>query len=639
VKKSNLFKATLCFTAVFMVLSMSVWAGGGQEGGGEVPPGGVGVKAEAPMLAAMVAAGELPPVEERLPPDPIIKEPLNEIGQYSDKATVFATSGGPWFDMGQENLNGPQFLTIKEDGTLAPGLMVDWKFSDDFMSITYTLREGMKWSDGVPITIDDVLFSYLDLHKNENVSTWTGNIADVVRIDDWTFRIEYERANPKAPEQSAGQGSWQLMPKHYLKKWHIDHNPDADKLANDEGFDFWYDAIYHHFWWSPLKDITKPVFQPWVTTKSDSAVMVMERNPYYPVVDTAGQQLPYFDRVVAQIVDQEAYNLKVISGEADIAFMNTSFENFTLYKENEGEGDYFVYELPGFDAVTMAVIFYMLGPDKAKKDLFWDIRFRRALSVAMNREEINELVYFGKGVPRQAAIRPGPSWYNPEWATTYAQYDPKLANQLLDEVGLTKRDSRGFRLNLEGETLLLVLEFGSPAQYTKPLELIREYWGEVGVDAVVRPVDGSLAREHNAQEIADFAIRGIGSDGNFAVTMWARSWEFWCRAQDRIDAGLATMDDYPKGLPGIEPPQWVKDIHSWFVLRNALRPDSQEAIDLSLKINEWQAENLFALGTVGMIPILVIGKNDIGNVPTKFGPGDTWAGALNHHSDQLYRKK
>jgi peptide/nickel transport system substrate-binding protein len=467
------------------------------------------------------------------------------------------------------------------------------------------------------------------------VSTWTGG-TQAEQIDDWTFRLLYDNPQPRAVQQLASQGAWNLLPKHYLQKWHIDFNPDAEKVAKEEGFDLWNDALYSHYWWAPLKDIEKPVFQPWIITQADSAVKVFERNPYYARVDTKGQQLPYIDRIVSQIVDQEVYNLKIITGEADVAYMNTTFDNFTLYKESEDAEGYTVYELPGLDPVDVAVIFHMLCPDPIKLELFEDVRFRRALSVAVNRDEINELVYFGKGVPRQASSRPGPSWYKPEWAEAYAQYDPALANRLLDEVGLTNKDSEGFRLGKNGKRITLLLQSSFNPGQLKTMELINEFWAKVGIDSVVKNVDGSFAREYVNDEKHDFQIRPISSDGNFAVTMWARSWEFWMRADDRVKDGRSTMEDYPDGFPGFEPPDWVKEIHNWFVDRNNLRPDSKEYADISTAINQWQADNLFTLGFVGLVPYLLVAKDYVGNIPTEFSPVASWWGDLSRHCDQVY---
>ena len=427
-----------------------------------------------------------------------------------------------------------------------------------------------------------------------------------------------------------------MFPKHYLEKWHIDYNDDAEEMAKEEGFDLWNDALYFHYWWSPLQDFEKPVFLPWTIVRGDTAVIHYERNPYYPRVDTAGQQLPYIDQIVSQVVDGEVYNLKVLTGEADIAFMGATFDNFTLFKESESEGDYTVYELPGLVPIDVGLIFHMLNPDPVKRALFEDLRFRQALSVAVDREEINDLVYFGKGVPRQASSLPGPSWYNPEWAEVYAQYDPELANRLLDEVGLTERDGDGFRLGSDGNRVQLLLQFDGNSGRLKTMELVNEYFAAVGIDSAVKQVDCTFSREFISQERHDFGIRQISSDGVWNVVQWARSWEFWMRANDNIKSGQATMEDYPDGLPGIEPPDWVKQIHDWFLERRDIPSNTARHRELSVIVNEWQAENLFAIGFVGMVPDLYIAKNYMRNVPTRYSPQTTWKGALNVFNDQIW---
>ena len=276
-------------------------------------------------------------------------------------------------------------------------------------------------------------------------------------------------------------------PRHYLEKWHINHNPKAEEVAKEEGFDTWWEALYAHYWWAPLTDIDKPTLQPWVLTETTTERKVFERNPYYWKVDTAGNQLPYIDGVIAAIVDKEVYQLKVISGEADVAYVQTSFEDFSLYKENEARGDYRVIPVPGIYGSEVMFGLNQNDPDPALRTLFQDLRFRRALSLAINRAEINDIVYYGLLVPRQATILPSASFFEEEWAQANAAYDTDGADALLDEMGLTARDGDGFRIGEDGQAVLLLVEYstGELVDPTTTLELVKEYWEAIGLKVLL----------------------------------------------------------------------------------------------------------------------------------------------------------
>ena len=173
-------------------------------------------------------------------------------------------------------------------------------------------------------------------------------------------------------------------------------------VAKEEGFESWDDAFQYHFYWAPIRDIDKPVMKPWRLTAMTDTVKELQRNPYFYEVDTAGQQLPYVDRIVSTIVDKELYNLNIVAGESDVAVINTSVDNWTLYKQNEEAGGYTVYPIPGVLSSDAAFGVNQNHSDPALRRILNDVRFRQALSLAINREEINKVVYHGLGTPTQA---------------------------------------------------------------------------------------------------------------------------------------------------------------------------------------------------------------------------------------------
>ena len=347
----------LCVCALLLAPALTaVAAGADDDSSAAAEPAAdmsMGAYNEAPMLAAMVADGELPPVDERLPLEPpvVYFAADDEVGTYGGTLTVFHTSINPWADLGYETEIGGYVIRANPDtNELEPLLVKRAEMSDDAMSLTLYLREGTRWSDGHPMTADDYVFMYEDAHWNDKVTTWNWipQIKRAIKVDDHTVRFETDEPYHAllAKHASPPGGGWQAFhPFHYLKKWHINHNPDAETLAKEEGFDTWDEAFNHHFFWAPQQDLEQPTHHPWILVERTNTGKRYVRNPYYWKVDPAGNQLPYVDHIQAQIVDNETYHLKIIAGEADFAVLGTRFDNFTLYKENEASGEYRVVQI------------------------------------------------------------------------------------------------------------------------------------------------------------------------------------------------------------------------------------------------------------------------------------------------------
>jgi len=517
---------------------------------------------EAPLLRVKVAAGELPSVEVRLPEEPSVLEPLEEIGQYGGTIHVFAADPFPWYDLGESADRGAWLLHFvsAEDGgvTVVGDLARGGEFSADKKSFTLHLREGAKWSDGAPFTADDIVFMYEDMHWTTGVETWWAGLdmealKRVVKVDDYTVRYEMDEPWPvmemRLANWIAGGIYEGYMPKHYLKEWHIKYNPEANELAKEEGFENWQAAFNYHANFTPTQDLNRPTMQAWILEEFTTSYKVHVRNPYYWKVDTAGNQLPYVDKIVVTIVDPEVYQMKIIAGEADVAYAQTKIENYPLYKENEEEGGYRVVAIPGTYGADVKLEVNLTYPnDPARQTLYQDVRFRRALSLAINREEINETTYLGLGVPRQLTVTPECSYYKEEWAEAYAQYDPNTANRLLDEAGLTEYDEDGFRLGLDGEPLLLAIEY-SMLEVTTPLtllELVKEYWENVGLRVLLKFEDSTLwnlrvveTNNHDigamcqdcCEEISNY-LMGAGSWRTGGMVAWGHSWHDWLKAAE-----------------------------------------------------------------------------------------------------------
>ncbi len=579
---------------------------------------------EAPMLRALVAAGELPPVEERLPEELLVVEPVEEIGQYGGTIQVFARDASAWndFQPGEEYDRGGLFLFSSDGQGRAPDLATKVEISEDRKTFTLYLRRGVKWSDGAPCTVDDLIFQYVDVYDNrELVPVRPRNLPTLVKIDDYTVRYEYEE--PVSNAVTWGVQSMIEYPKHYLKKWHIKYNPKANELAKEEGFDYWWQALPNHAQWYPQQsDLDCPKLRAFIYKESTAGVKVLERNPYYYKVDTAGNQLPYIDKVVIQVVDMEVFQLKAISGEADYAYEGLGLDNYPLYKENEEAGNYRVILMPISWANAQGIAFNFNEHDPVLRKIYHDIRFRRALSVAINRDEISESVFFGKATPRQGAPLPGTSYYQDKWAESYIQYDPDMANGLLDEMGLEWDKKHEYRLRPDGKTLAVTIEHGVIRAFTASiLELVREYWGVVGVDVSLKSYHKEALRARSKT-----SEHGLISWENVGGEEWTilgnprsdygygefQSWYYdWCTWDGPTEDGAQLQQPGDTITYQDVNDHWARIMKFQYEAVVA----SKEYMELAEQIMDWWSENLVNIGIVGGVPQPMIISNNIGNVP------------------------
>lgn len=636
---------------VAAVTATTAWANGGQEAEAAAP--GAGDAMEAPMLAERVAAGELPPLEERLPDEPATLTMLGEPGKYGGTLYTFAVGPDPWQDMMPAPEMSPRFLQMGPEGDIFPSLLKEWDISDDYTVGTFTLRSGMKWSDGEPVKMEDVRIVYEVMQNTEGLTWWNldyprkGFEVDFDAIDEWTFQLTLNRPKPRWEEELAGNAGNEIMniqPSHWLGQWHPDYNPDAEAKAEDAGYDDWKAAFNDHYNPYGITEM-KPTLHPWYVSQATSDQRVLERNPYFYGVDPDGRQLPYVDRVIAQIVDAETYNLNIVSGQTDVAYLYASFEDFTLFKQNEEAGNYNVYTIPGLLASNLAVLLNHSNDDPVKRELYRDVRFKQAVSVAIDRAEINDVLYRGQGVEGQTTAKPTETWFKQEWLDAYAQFDPEMANRLLDEVGMSERDSEGFRLGPDGSSFEMILMVTSGIAI-EGAELIEEYFESVGLRSEIRNVGGDLAQEAMDAGTYDVTLSDIGylqEYEGFAVGQdegysWvARDWYNWFAARDRVDAGEVSMEDFEGGqLPGEEPPEWVKEHEEAYRRARQLPPASDEYAELMTQIFDNQAERLMIIGAVGQVPDLFIAKTYVKNVPQGYNRRHIWFGELGEYAYQFW---
>ena len=431
-------------------------------------------------------------------------------------------------------------------------------------------------------------------------------------------------------------------PKHYLKQFHPKYTPMEEiekKLVEHGGFDFWYqlfeDRAERSFSMSMNPDL--PTIDAYYLKTKEPERLVFERNPYYWKTDPAGNQLPYIDQVVVRkAADITTANAWIVTGQDDFNGFHTSLQQLPTYRQYEQQSNYRILLYRGTFGTEVLIQFNQTIEDPVLRAIFQDVRFRRAMSHAINREEINEVLYFGLGEPRNTTVLPISSAYREEFAKSYIEYDPDLANRLLDEMGLDKRDSDGFRIRPDGRRLSITIDYTeSDTPKTPTLELVKEYWEAVGVQTQLNYMTNTLVAERATANLIQVGIHHADRSTDplvFTEPFWYApvqvGWEqtTWPLYAQWYNSG---------GTAGEEPPDHVKELLDIFN-RMQRTTDENERVSLLQQLLQRQAENLWTLGTVGNAPFVIIVQNAVRNVPETGWWG--WDGYFGYpyHPEQFY---
>ncbi len=446
-------------------------------------------RGESPILADLVAEGELPPVEERVGPEPAVMTGRHGVGNY----------GGTWYrteDVMSNRMSGAFLLRWSPLGyPLMPHLARDWEVSDDAREYTVHLRRGVRWSDGHPFTADDILYrweyevEYFEERPGPMVVR--GELGKVEKIDDYTVRFIFPHPHGTFPELMAQMFMQLWAPRHYLKQYHPEAgDPDKVEAMMDVQGAPSARAAYHRL--KSPRNPDHPRLWPWVPrTHRTSPPFEYVRNPYYFVVDSEGNQLPYIDRVLVDQRDEDMLSVTAASGQITMQLRFIRFDDYTLYMENRDHFGYEVYHW--FPATRSDFAIYpntnrRVDPDrpetKWKRQLLEDRRFRQALSLAINREDIIKAEH--SGITEPAQIDPGREsfFHNPRLFKAFTDYDPDRANELLDELELTGRDSGGYRTFPDGTRMVFLLH---TCDFTGigPSQFLIDDWADVGVRVIL----------------------------------------------------------------------------------------------------------------------------------------------------------
>jgi len=596
---------------------------------------------EAPQLAEQVKAGKLPAVAERIGQDPLVIKPLHEIGKYGGTWRRGFTGPGDKFNGWRAASGTDAPLYWDHTGEkIVPNIAKAYEVGDGGRTLTLQLRRGMKWSDGKPFTADDFMFWHDDMHLNAELNpaktffmSINGKPGKLEKVNETAVRFVFPEPYYLLPDVLAsttslgGQAADGLnanggfAPAHYLKQFHAKYTSkeELDRKVAEAKVDNWVLLFKAKNDWTLNPDL--PVVTPWKTVSPiNTPTFALERNPYSIWVDTQGNQLPYIDRVQMTLAENlEVVNLRAIAGEYDLQARHLDIGKLPVFIENQQKGNYKVH-LDTADYGSDMCIYFNLNYDKDPEIAKWfgTTDFRRALSLGINRDQLNETFWLGTGTP--GSMVPGESnKYNPGpmYRTLWHTFDVAQANTLLDKAGLMQKDGEGFRLRSDGKGRLRIEISTYGAQflpYTQIMEVIGQQWKRIGIDLTIKEVERSLGeKQQAANETMMFAWTGDGTENVFLY-----SGNLFPTSSTNAGGPLYGLWYQTFGSMGKEPPPRLKEMMEKF--RKAFGVPEAERIQLAKEIWQINTDEVYRIGVVGLAAASMgvrVVKNNVGNVPER----------------------
>jgi peptide/nickel transport system substrate-binding protein len=455
---------------------------------------------ETPYFAEKVASGALPPVDQRLPTEPSLvtfDDDSGEPGQPGGDMTMLMARAKDVRILFAYSY--ARLVAYNPDLNLEADILKSVDVEDNRI-FTLHLRPGHRWSDGSPFTAEDFRYWWEDVILNPDIPPFSpppemlsgGEPPKFEVIDETTVRYTWTEPNPVfLPAMAAARPLEIFGPSVYLKKFHVKYADPAELKARvkEAGQKSW--AHLHNRMDNAYDNDNPdmPTLQPWInTTAAPAERFVFVRNPYYHRVDAAGHQLPYIDRLLVQIADGKIIPAKAGAGEADLQARYIRFDNYTFLKQAAKRNDYKVDLWKVGSGAHLALFPNMNTKDPEWRKLFRDVRLRRALSLAIDRAELNEVIYYGLAQPSNNTVLPRSLLFKPEYQKAWTDYDVAQANRLLDEMGLTKRGSENVRLLPDGRPMEIIVETaGESTEEVDVLELIADSWRKIGVKLFTKP--------------------------------------------------------------------------------------------------------------------------------------------------------
>lgn len=580
---------------------------------------------EPTSLLEAVKAGKLPPVEKRLPATPLVAEFADgrSPGKHGGEARMLISGGR---DVRLMTVYGyARLVGYDEKLQLRPDILLDVEVQDDKV-FTFKLRPGHRWSDGAPFTAEDFRYYWEDICGNKLLAPggpprlfYVGDErAKFEVLDPTTVRFSWSQPNRTFLASLAGPADpFIYRPSHYLKKFHANYNDPKvlEEQAKASRQRSW--AAMHNFVDNMYRfdNPDQPTLQPWInTTRSPANRFLGDRNPYFHRVDSNGLQLPYLDRFTMIQSATALIPAKVAAGETDLQPRYLSFSNYTLLKQAEKREPVSTYLWrPGLGA-HIALYPNLNVADPGWRALLRDVRFRRALSLATDREIVNQSLYFGLAEAGNNTVLQQSPLYKPEYRDAYAKFDPKRAAQLLDEMGLTKKNGEGIRLMPDGRPIEIIVETaGEDTEQTDVLQLIRDDWYRIGIKLFSKPSQRDI-------------LRNRIFSGQAVMVVWG-GLENGIPTADMSPSALAPMSQY-----GYQWPDWGQHYESRGKKGEA--PTMPEVKELLALVDAWEAasdkaertriwqrmlqihaEQQYTIGIVRSVPVPIVVRRNMRNVP------------------------
>ena len=613
--------SVLCAIAL---LAVPATLGCGRAGADEPPVPATFV--EPPVLADKVAKGELPPVQARLPKVPAVAAmawPGQTVGRQGGDITLLMAT--PKDTRLMVVYGYARLVAYDPKFELKPDILQAFEVEDGRI-FTFHLRAGHKWSNGDPFTTEDFRYYWEDVANNKDLSPAGAPVQMLVEgeapkidiIDETTIRYSWSKPNPQFLPALAGPSPLYIFrPSRYLRQYHGKYvNPDDLKKKLAEYGQHSWAALHNRIDNMYRNDNPElPTLEPWMlTTKPPSERYVFKRNPYYYRVDAQGLQLPYLDSVAVQVADTKLIPAKVAAGDADLAARYLRFDNFTLLKESEARGKYKVLLWNSAWGSQVALYPNLNVVDPVWRNLVRDVRFRRALSLAIDRGDINQTIYLGLATEGGNTVLAQSPLFDESYLNAWTAFDIDQANRLLDDIGLTDRNSNNLRMLPDGRPLEIIIETtGQSPEEGDVLELITDTWKQIGVGLYTKPSERDSMRN------------GV-FDGDAVMSIWTG-----------LENGLPTPEMMPWELAPTTQQQLQWPMWGQFVetkVESGLPVDLPEAQKLDDLLKQWAAasdtagraaiwremlkifaDQVFTIGTVSGVPQPVVVGNRLHNVP------------------------
>lgn len=583
---------------------------------------------ETDALRQAVAQGQLPPVDQRVPSSPLVVDLKSQNKDVGRSGGTLRTLGGQPKDTRLMVIYGyARLIGYTEKFQLEPDIAEKIDVQDGRI-FTFHLRPGHRWSDGAPFTSEDFRYFWQDVASNKELSALgippallvDGERPKVEILDDVTVRYSWSKPNPFfLPALAAAQPLYIYRPAHYLKQFHAKYaQPQKiQQMVSTSGQRNWVGLHYKHD--RPYKNNLpdRPSLQPWVLkTPPPSERFEFVRNPYFHRIDEYGQQLPYIDRVVMTIASSKLIAAKAGSGEVDLQARYLNFSNYTFLKQGEKRSNFTVRRWLASRGSQMALYPNLNVKDKVWRAVVRKADFRRALSLSINRHDINLVVYYGLATEGNNTILPQSPLYKKKYSDKWAAYNPQKANELLDGLGLDQRNKDGIRLLPDGREVFIIVETaGEDSGQTDVLELIREDWQKIGVKLFIKPMQREVFRR---RIFAGTTLMSV-----------------WTGLENAIPSATSSPDELaPTSQQQLQWPNWGLNFATNKRMGEA--PDMAKAQDL-LALNEawkmaqspqeqhdiWQrmldihADEVFSIGLISGVSQLIVTNNRLHNVPDK----------------------